>query len=73
MIPATIKIKMASERRRPSSETGIYLRRHKHEWREIGTYKWPSGDVVPTWRCRVCGDVICCRAASSPSSIGENQ
>lgn len=50
--------------RQPSQETGIYLRRHRHTWREAGRHRWPNGDVDPTFRCTTCGDVICCAAAA---------
>lgn len=48
-------------RRQPSSETGIYLRTHKHVWRESGTVTWPSGTVEPTFDC-YCGARIASRA-----------
>lgn len=49
--------------RQPSSDTGIYLFMHRHEWIEVGTHKWPSGTVDPVWRCRVCTNIICTSAA----------
>jgi hypothetical protein len=48
--------------RQPSNETGLYLFQHKHRWIEGMPHTWPSGDRVPTWRCSVCGDVICTEA-----------
>lgn len=45
--------------RKSTSDTGVYLRKHKHSWSEIGSRTWPSGDRCPTFRCRICGDVIC--------------
>lgn len=45
--------------RQPSSETGIYLRKHKHVWQETGTHTWESGKRDPVFVCAKCGDVIC--------------
>ncbi|MBK5250882.1 MAG: hypothetical protein JJE50_15855 [Actinomycetales bacterium] len=49
--------------RLPDNNTGIFLYIHRHEWREVGTHTWPSGKADPTFRCRVCGDVICTPAS----------
>lgn len=43
---------------KPSGETGVYLRSHKHTWRRLGSRMWPSGDVCPTFECS-CGSIIC--------------
>lgn len=69
-------------RRKPSSETGIFMHQHKHDWYEIGAERWPVGSWHPVFRCLVCGDVICDLdvevsepAAPEPSNsiIEENQ
>lgn len=46
------------ERRYPDNNTGLYLFTHTHDWREIGTHTWPSGDTSITFRCSRCTDVI---------------
>lgn len=53
------------KRRYPENNTGIYLRRHPHDWRETGKHTWPSGSVSVVFTCSRCGDVI---ASSNPRS-----
>ena len=53
--------------RQPSSETGIYLRKHAHRWRESGAHVWPSGASDPMFECVACRDVICCAAVATES------
>lgn len=48
-----------NERSKPTSDTGIYLHRHTHDWFEIGLNRWPVGTWHPVFQCLVCGDVIC--------------
>lgn len=43
----------------PTSETGLWLYQHKHEWTWVGTTKSHSlGWWYPVFRCSVCSDVI---------------
>lgn len=47
------------EGRQPSSEVGIYLYKHEHDWREVGAQRYPVGTWHPVFRCTRCQDVIC--------------
>lgn len=42
----------------PTSDTGIYLHRHAHEWVEIGAHRMPVGTWHPVFKCMRCGDVL---------------
>lgn len=43
----------------PTSDTGIYLHRHSHEWIEIGAHRMAAGTWHPVFKCMRCGDVLC--------------
>jgi len=47
-----------NERTKPTSETGVFLHRHSHDWFEIGLNRWPVGTWHPVFQCLVCSDVI---------------
>lgn len=45
--------------RQPTSDVGVYLHKHEHEWVEIGAERWENGVWHPVFECAVCTDVIC--------------
>lgn len=59
----------AELRRYPDNNTGIFLHTHTHDWVEVAAHQWPNGQWEPVWRCAVCTDVICTRAALSAPTI----
>lgn len=42
----------------PTSETGLYLFKHSHEWELVGHQRSQLGWWNPVFRCSVCTDVI---------------
>lgn len=62
---------------KPTSETGMWMHRHAHEWIEIGAERWPVGTWHPLFRCLICTDVICDihvevpEPARAPSTLNE--
>lgn len=44
--------------RQPTSEVGIWIYQHQHDWEEVGAEQATSGTWHPVFRCKRCQDVI---------------